>query len=98
MKAWSIYEPSTILKMNFNFNFKDKPGSAEASIRYVTNVRDLHHAGKIWIKRNSRAVDVVIVKILQLPRSPQASGGGSERRQFRLVFRSSIPSYKVQAV
>jgi hypothetical protein len=32
-----------ILKMNFNFNFKDMPGGAEASIRRVTNARDLHH-------------------------------------------------------
>jgi len=35
-----------ILKMNFNFNFKDMPSAAGASIRSVTNVRDPHHTGK----------------------------------------------------
>jgi hypothetical protein len=39
-----------ILKMNFNFNFKDMPQAAEASIRYVTNVRDRHHTGKCGIE------------------------------------------------
>jgi hypothetical protein len=43
MKAWSIYEYSAILKMNFNFNIKDMPGAQGASIRWVTSVRDLHH-------------------------------------------------------
>jgi hypothetical protein len=46
MNACSIYEPPTILKMNFNFNFKDMPGGKEASIRIVTNACDLHHTGK----------------------------------------------------
>jgi len=32
--------------MNFNFNYKDMRSAAGASIRYVTNVRDLHHTGK----------------------------------------------------
>jgi hypothetical protein len=35
-----------ILKMNFNFNFKDMPSAPRASIRGVMNVRDLHPAGK----------------------------------------------------
>jgi hypothetical protein len=41
----------TILKMNFNFNFKDMPQAAGASIRGVTNWRDRHHTGKYGIKR-----------------------------------------------
>ena len=40
-----------ILKMNFNFNFKDMLALAGQSIRVVTNVRDLHHTGKSGIKR-----------------------------------------------
>src|SRR5579872_3190807 len=48
MKAWSIYEDPAILKMNFNFNFKDMPRAAEPSIRWVTKTRDLHHTGKLW--------------------------------------------------
>jgi hypothetical protein len=40
-----------ILKMNFNFNFKDMPFAAQASIRGVTNGCDLHHTGKYGIKR-----------------------------------------------
>jgi hypothetical protein len=36
----------TILKMNFNFNFKDMLPAAGASIHRVTNVRDRHHTGK----------------------------------------------------
>jgi hypothetical protein len=32
-----------ILKMNFNFNFKDMLRPPGASIRGVTNARDLHH-------------------------------------------------------
>jgi len=40
-----------ILKMNFNFNFKDMPGAPRASIRRVTNARDRHHTGKFGIKR-----------------------------------------------
>jgi hypothetical protein len=40
-----------ILKMNFNFNFKDMPGPPDASIRRVTNARDQHHTGKSGIKR-----------------------------------------------
>ncbi len=35
-----------ILKMNFNFNFKDMLGAAGASIRGGTNARDRHHTGK----------------------------------------------------
>ena len=35
-----------MLKMNFNFNYKDILPSAEGSIRPITNVRDLHHTGK----------------------------------------------------
>src|ERR1700733_12568288 len=42
-----------ILKMNFNFNFKDMPGAAGQSIRSVTNARDCHHTEKSGIKRNS---------------------------------------------
>jgi len=38
--------PKTILKMNFNFNFKHMPFAAGPSIRGVTSVRDLHHTGK----------------------------------------------------
>src|ERR1700693_3483912 len=45
--------PKTILKMNFNFNIKDILFTAGASIRGVTNVRDLHHTGKQGIKRDS---------------------------------------------
>jgi len=40
-----------ILKMNFNFNFKDMPGAAGASIRGVTNARDRHRMAKSGIKR-----------------------------------------------
>jgi hypothetical protein len=47
----------TILKMNFNFNFKDKPGVAEASIRSVTNGRARHRMGKWGIKRNLKFGD-----------------------------------------
>jgi hypothetical protein len=36
-----------ILKMNFNFNFKDMLGQAGESIRRLTNGRDLNHMGKI---------------------------------------------------
>jgi hypothetical protein len=43
-----------ILKMNFNFNFKDMPRAANASIRCVTNVRDQHHTAKFGIKRTWR--------------------------------------------
>jgi hypothetical protein len=39
-----------ILKMNFNFNFKDMPPAARASIREVTNARDRHPTGKYGIK------------------------------------------------
>jgi len=35
-----------ILKLNFNFNFKDMPQAAEASMCDLTNVRDLHHTEK----------------------------------------------------
>jgi hypothetical protein len=34
------------LKMNFNFNFKDKPFAARPSIGCVTSERDLHHAAE----------------------------------------------------
>jgi hypothetical protein len=50
MKAWSIYEQPAILKMNFNFNFKDKPGAAGQSIRDVTNPRHLHHTADFGIE------------------------------------------------
>jgi hypothetical protein len=40
-----------MLKMNFNFNFKDMPPAAEASIRSAINARDQHHTGKNRIKR-----------------------------------------------
>jgi len=36
----------TILKMNFNFNFKDMPPAAGPSIRGATNLRDPHHTAK----------------------------------------------------
>ncbi len=39
--------------MIFNFNFKDMPLAARASIHRVTTVRDLHHTGKYRIKRDS---------------------------------------------
>jgi hypothetical protein len=41
---------TTILKMNFNFNFKDMPEAPEASIRGVTNPRDLHHTVTLCIE------------------------------------------------
>jgi hypothetical protein len=44
----------TILKMNFNFNFKDMPLAAGASIRGATNGRDQHHAGKSGIELRVR--------------------------------------------
>ncbi len=37
--------------MNFNFNIKDMPVVARASIRCVTNARDPHHMAKLGIKR-----------------------------------------------
>jgi len=46
MNACSIYEQPVILKMNFNFNFKDMLGAAGASIGCITNVRDLHHTAE----------------------------------------------------
>jgi hypothetical protein len=46
--------PKVILKMNFNFNFKDMPLAPQASIHPVTNGRDRHHTGKYGIKRCSR--------------------------------------------
>jgi hypothetical protein len=36
-----------ILKMNFNFNFKDMPAMAAASIQSLTTGCDRHHMGKI---------------------------------------------------
>jgi len=45
-----------ILKMNFNFNFKDMPGAAEASMCDLTNARDRHHTGKSGIKRLRGAI------------------------------------------
>jgi hypothetical protein len=50
----------TILKMNFNFNFKDMPRAAEASIRSATNARDRHHTGKSGIKRGSGALAHIV--------------------------------------
>jgi len=43
-----------ILKMNFNFNFKDMLWAEDESIRYVTTARDLHHMENPGIKRSSR--------------------------------------------
>jgi hypothetical protein len=43
--------PSTILKMNFNFNLKDIPFATGQSIHAITNGRDEHHTGKYGIKR-----------------------------------------------
>jgi hypothetical protein len=40
-----------ILKMNFNFNFKDMPFATGASMCDLTNGCDLHHAEKYGIKR-----------------------------------------------
>jgi hypothetical protein len=37
--------------MNFNFNFKDMPRSAKASIRSATKAHDQHHTAKSGIKR-----------------------------------------------
>jgi hypothetical protein len=37
-----------IVKMNFNFNFKDMLRADGQSIRQVTNGRDLHHMEKFW--------------------------------------------------
>ena len=51
-----------ILKMNFNFNFKDMPGTAGASIHHVTNVRDMHHTGKYGIKRGAQLGQLRIYK------------------------------------
>jgi hypothetical protein len=42
-----------ILKMNFNFNFKDMLPAAGASIRSVTNGCERHHTGKYRIKWSS---------------------------------------------
>src|SRR5580700_10392576 len=52
--------------MNFNFNFKDMPGAPEASIRWVTNVRDRHHTGKSGIKRSLRCGPGVVASRRQL--------------------------------
>ncbi len=41
----------TILKMNFNFNFKDMLLALQASIRRATNVLAPHHTAKSRIKR-----------------------------------------------
>lgn len=48
--------PRTILKMNFNFNIKNMPGAAGASIHGVTNACDRHHMEKFGIKRAGRLV------------------------------------------
>jgi len=44
-----------ILKMNFNFNFKDMPFATGASMCDLTNGSDSHHTEKSGIKRSSRA-------------------------------------------
>ena len=45
--------PKMILKMNFNFNIKDKLRAAGPSIGCVTSALDPHHSGKSGIKRDS---------------------------------------------
>jgi|GEM_PF-4788610 len=40
-----------ILKMNFNFNYKDKLRAAGQSIRTVTTALDLHHTANSRIER-----------------------------------------------
>jgi hypothetical protein len=62
-----------ILKMNFNFNFKDMPGAAGPSIRGVTNVRDPHHTA------NSRIE----------PRLPQGSLCWTGQIRLRKAFASA---------
>jgi hypothetical protein len=57
-----------ILKMNFNFNIKDKLPTAETSIRVVTNGRDRHHTAKSGIKRSLPSVRLVTA-ILRLLRN-----------------------------
>jgi hypothetical protein len=37
-----------ILKMNFNFNYKDMLCAEWPSIRQLTNGHDLHHMEKFW--------------------------------------------------
>jgi hypothetical protein len=44
-----------ILKMNFNFNFKDMPFATGASMCDLTSGCDSHHTEKSGIKRSSRA-------------------------------------------
>jgi hypothetical protein len=61
MKACSIYKVPidlemmilnmTILKMNFNFKFKDMLAAARASMWELTNGCDSHHTEKYGIKR-----------------------------------------------
>jgi hypothetical protein len=61
MKACSIYKVPidlammilnmTILKMNFNFKFKDMLAAARASMWELTNGCDSHHTEKYRIKR-----------------------------------------------
>ena len=41
---------ATILKMNFNFNFKDMLSAPNQSMQRVTNVRHLHRTAKISIE------------------------------------------------
>ena len=41
LEPWEL-----ILKMNFNFNYKDMLPSVDGSIREIISVRDLHHTGE----------------------------------------------------
>jgi hypothetical protein len=52
-----------ILKMNFNFNFKDMPFAPGPSMCDLTNGSDLHHAEKYGIKRASQQPPGVMVPI-----------------------------------
>ena len=49
-----------ILKMNFNFNFKDMPSPTRASMYHLTNGCDSHHMEKSGIKRASQQSLAVI--------------------------------------
>jgi hypothetical protein len=48
MKRLAIIKISTILKMNFNFNIKDMPGAAKASIDQRTIARVCYHTVGLW--------------------------------------------------
>ena len=54
--------PKVILKMNFNFNFKDMLLALQASIHHVTNARDMHHTGNQGIKRGAQRSQLRICK------------------------------------